>query len=210
MARAPVAGRCKTRLIPVLGAQGAAALQAAMLQDCLASFGALPVDRRVLLAAPEDHGVAVLKTLAPQGWDVVPQLGDDLGRRMLRAFKSLGPAGDAVVVVGSDAPTVPVDPIARALPRLAGEKRALLGPSEDGGYWLIGLTTLDPTVFREIPWSTKLVLPRTRERLREAAYAVEELPTWYDVDEPADLERLKAELRAHPERAPKTAALLRG
>jgi hypothetical protein len=210
MSRAPVAGRCKTRLIPDLGARGAANLTAAMLQDSLVAFDRLPVARKVLLAAPEDHGVAVLKTFAPAGWEVVPQLGDDLGRRMLRAMKTLSGAGDAVVLVGSDAPTAPLEPLAQALPRLTGEMRALLGPADDGGYWLIGLTSPSPEVFRDVPWSTKLVLPRTRERLRAAGFTWEELPAAYDVDEPADLARLRAELAAHPERAPKTAALLRG
>ena len=179
-----------------------------MLQDSLAALGSVPVSRRVLLAAPEDHGVAVLRAFAPPGWEVLPQVGDDLGARMARAFRTLGVSGEAVVLVGSDAPTVPLAPVTRALPRLAGARRALLGPADDGGYLLLGLTSFDAAIFRDIPWSTHLVLDHTRARLRDAGYSVEELPSWYDVDEPADLERLRAEVRAHPERAPRTAGIL--
>ncbi len=208
MARAPVAGKCKTRLIPTLGAAGAATLYAAMLQDTLAAWSRVPFARKVLFAAPEDMGVAVLRTFAPAGWSVAPQVGDDLGTRMGRALRSLLRDSSAAVIVGSDAPTVPVDAASAALPRLSGDRRALLGPADDGGYWLIGVTTFEPLVFQDIPWSTPEVLRLTREALVRTAFSVEDLPVAYDVDDVAHLDRLRAELGADPSRAPQTAAAL--
>jgi uncharacterized protein len=210
MARAPVSGQCKTRLAKVLGAEAAARLYGAMLADSFEAYGRAGADRQVVLAAPEEDGVATLGNLAPSGWEVVGQEGANLGERLARAACALGADGSAVVLVDSDSPTVPIEPVARALQRLAGPRRALLGPCVDGGYYLVGLTTPEPGVFRNIPWSTPGVLAATRARCAELSISLEELPPWYDVDEPADLERFRAELARHPDRAPRCAAVLRG
>jgi rSAM/selenodomain-associated transferase 1 len=209
MARAPVSGRCKTRLAKVIGADAAARLYRAMLADSLEVYGRAGADRQVVLAAPEDDGVAVLRNLAPANWGVIAQEGVNLGERLAGAACALGADGSAVVLVDSDSPTLPIEPVAAALQRLAGPRRALLGPCVDGGYYLVGLTTPEPGVFRDIPWSTPGVLAATRARCAELSLALEELPPWYDVDEPVDLERFRAELARYPDRAPRCAALLR-
>src|SRR5258706_7605665 len=93
VARAPVPGRCKTRLVPALGAEGAARLYEAMLGDSFAALARVGATRLVLLAAPEEDGVAALRALAPPGWDVVAQSSGDLGARLARALLELAPAG---------------------------------------------------------------------------------------------------------------------
>jgi uncharacterized protein len=209
MARAPVSGRCKTRLARVLGADAAARLYSAMLADSLEAYARAGADRQVVLAAPEDDGLAALRQLAPRGWEVIRQEGANLGERLASAAGALGADGSAVVLVDSDSPTVPMEPVATALRRLAEPRQALLGPCADGGYYLVGLTTPETGVFRDIPWSTPGVLAATRARCAELSLALEELPPWYDVDEPVDLERFRAELARHPDRAPRCAAILR-
>jgi rSAM/selenodomain-associated transferase 1 len=208
MARAPVPGRCKTRLAASFGDERSAELYAAMLADTLAAFSEVPGLRRVILAAPEDDGVRALGRMAPGGWEVVPQQGEGLGARLSSALSTLGAAGSPVVLVDSDSPTKPMAPIAEALGRLRPGRRALVGPCDDGGYYLIGVGMVEPRIFDDIPWSTSRVLPTTRARCREHGLDLEELPAWYDVDEEADLRRLRHELSDHPERAPRTAGVL--
>jgi rSAM/selenodomain-associated transferase 1 len=208
MARAPRAGQCKTRLEPALGPEGAARLYEAMLLDTLCALASAGARRLVVMAAPENDGVEVLRAIAPAGRDVVAQRGEGLGSRLANACTDLGGGGAPVVLVASDTPTMQVGPLAHALCDFHAPRRVLLGPSDDGGYYLIGLTTAELGVLRDISWSTPAVLRETRARCVELGLAVDELPSSYDVDEPADVERVRRELAEHPERAPRTAAVL--
>src|SRR5258708_2625403 len=158
MARAPIPGLCKTRLAKTLGDARATALYRAMLLDTLhaleRTFGA---ERLVVLAAPEDDGVAALRAACPARWEIVPQRGDGLGARLVNAATALGPNGEWVALVSSDSPTAPWDDAARALALLreqTTQRRALMGPCDDGGYWLIALTTGELGILEGIPWST--------------------------------------------------------
>lgn len=209
MARAPVAGRCKTRLAKTLGAEGAARLYEAMLADRLAAVDALPIARRVLVAAPEDDGVHVLGQLAPVGWAMVEQRGEDLGARLGNAFHDLVGNGGLVCLVDSDSPTVSFANLWADLAKPRGPKAVVAGPCEDGGYYLIGMTSLELGILQDIPWSTRGVMPRTRERCAELGLHLEELAEAYDVDEPADVDRLERDLRGRHDLAPRTAAALR-
>jgi rSAM/selenodomain-associated transferase 1 len=209
MARAPVAGRCKTRLAKTFGAEGAARLYAAMLADRLAAVDALPSAQRILLAAPEDDGVAVLRRIVPTGWTVLEQRGADLGARLGNAFRDLVGNGGLVCLVDSDSPLVS---FARLWPELAKPRpprTVVAGPCEDGGYYLIGMTSLEVEILDDIPWSTSRVMARTRERCDKLGLQREELAEAYDVDEPADVERLDRDLHERPELAPRTASVLR-
>src|SRR5215831_7097991 len=125
MARAPVAGACKTRLGGAIGAREAADLYRAMLLDSLGLFGEVGAARRVIMAAPEDDGVRVLREIAPPGWTVIAQEGAELGARLAHAFRTLGASGEAVALVDSDSPTVDRAAIADALARFRGPRRAL-------------------------------------------------------------------------------------
>ena len=208
MARAPIVGRCKTRLAKRLGAEGAAALYRAMLLDTLDALGRVDA-RRVIMAAPEDDGVEVLGALAigaSSPWSVLPQVGRDLGERLTDAMAKIAGV-EGGVLLDSDSPTMPVASLARDLRRLAGA-HALLGPCVDGGYWAIGAPHADPRIFQGIPWSTPEVCARTRERFRAVGWEWSELDVAYDVDEADDLSRLRDELRVEPERAPRCARWL--
>jgi rSAM/selenodomain-associated transferase 1 len=209
MARAPIAGRCKTRLAKTLGAESAARIYAAMLADRIAAVDALPAVKRVLLAAPEDDGVAVLGRLAPAGWVILEQRGSDLGERLGNAFRDLLGSGGLVCLVDSDSPLVSFTSLSVELTKPRGPRTVVAGPCEDGGYYLIGMTSLELGILHEIPWSTCDVMPTTRERCRELGLHLEELTEAYDVDESADVDRLERDLREHPARAPATSAALR-
>jgi rSAM/selenodomain-associated transferase 1 len=209
VARAPVPGRCKTRLARAIGPIPAARLYEAMLRDSLDSYARIPARRHVLLAAPEDDGVAALRVLAPPAWEIEPQVGEDLGERLAHAMRSLGAHGDAVVLAGSDSPMVPFDAIEIGVGSLAAPRNAIVGPAADGGYYLIGVSETQPGVLEGIRWSTSVVFEQTVERCADLGLAVTRLPPSYDVDEPADLERLRRDVHARPDRAPHVAAFLR-
>ena len=162
MARAPIAGRCKTRLATTLGPEGAARLYAAMLADRLAAIDALPAARRILLAAPEDDGVAVLGRIAPTGWVILEQRGADLGARLGNAFRDLIGHGGLVCLVDSDSPLVSFAGLWPELARPRGSRTVVAGPCEDGGYYLIGMTSLETEILDGIPWSTSGVMTKTR------------------------------------------------
>ena len=208
MARAPVPGRCKSRLARHVGAELSAAVYRSMLIDCLTAFSRIPARRHVVLAAPECDGVRHLRALAPPAWEVQCQQGADLGERLAHGFETLGAGGEAVALLSSDSPTLPISEVAAGLRALDGPNKALIGPCDDGGYYLIGLSTFEPTVLSEIPWSTAEVLQTTRQRCRALGLSVTELPTWYDVDDLDDLGRLQRELAEDPTRAESTARLL--
>jgi glycosyltransferase A (GT-A) superfamily protein (DUF2064 family) len=182
-------------------------------------------ERRVLAYAPAERAVefAALVRCAGGGrsWLMQPQSAGDLGVRMDRFFRdSLELGAERVVLIGSDSPTLPVEFVHQAFDELR-DREVVLGPSDDGGYYLIGLAravgsavrtdvpgqdelaALGPqsgpypfaALFDGIPWSTPQVWPRTITRLDRQGYSYAVLPTWYDVDEPADLDRLREELR---------------
>lgn len=213
MARAPVAGRCKTRLAAAVGAERAASLCEAMLRDTLAAIERSGEGMRlVVFAAPEDDGPARLRAIAPASWEIVAQSGADLGERLAHALASASARasapGGAVALVDADSPTAPWDAAMRAVARLEGPRRACLGPCADGGYWLVATTAIERRLFEEIPWSTSRVAELTRARCRELGLALEELPEAYDVDGAPELGKLRAELAARPDLAPASAALL--
>jgi hypothetical protein len=209
MARAPVPGRCKTRLAASVGDAQAAELCRAMLLDTLASIErTFTQTRLVVMAAPEHDGVALLRAIAPPRWEIVVQEGEGLGVRLARAFTSLADGGAPVALVDSDSPTVSWEAAARALARLRGPRRACMGPCTDGGYWLIAMTTIELGILEGISWSTPAVAGETRARCAALGLKLEELPVGRDVDGPDDLAWLRDELRRRPERAPRTATML--
>jgi len=214
MARAPAPGRCKTRLAASLGDEGAASLYRAMLLDTVDALGheGGGDTRLVVMAAPENDGVAILRAMVPPPWEVVAQEGQGLGERLTAAVRALGgPAGDRVALVSSDSPTVDWRAVTCAVTGARGggrHGRVQMGPCADGGYYLIALGAGDVGIFDGIAWSTPLVQAQTRARCAALALDLEELAPGLDVDEVQDLVRLRHELRADPRRAPRTAATL--
>ncbi len=184
MAKAPVAGYAKTRLVPALGAEGAAALAARLLDAAVAQALASGVGPVELCVAPDPVHPAF------QAWagrvDVVAQGEGDLGARMARAFERALAGGGPVLMIGTDAPALDAAVLRQAAAAL-DEADAVVVPALDGGYVLIGLRRMRPELFVDMPWSTDQVARLTRERLDEAGARSRWLPALADVDEPADL-----------------------
>lgn len=194
MAKAPRPGEVKTRLAPALGAGPAAGLYRCFLLDAIEQVRALAPASAVVAYAPAD-GRGEIEQLAP-GFTLVPQEGADLGARLANLFGYLlAKDHDAALVVGSDVPTLPAAFLKRALDLVAAPAvDVVLGPSEDGGYYLIGLRALRRDLFEGITWSTPGVLAATLARAEAAGLGTACLPPWLDVDTPEDLDRLKASL----------------
>jgi rSAM/selenodomain-associated transferase 1 len=196
-ARAPLPGHTKTRLIPSLGADGAAALYRCFLLDTLAQAARAPA-QPVIAAAAADH-VPALRALAAEAGleaEVTIQSDGDLGARMCHAFQEAFARGHSrAVIVGSDSPSLPPARVAEALAQSAA-RDLVLGPSFDGGYYLIGLRAAPPRLFAGIAWSQPTVLLETLRRACELGLSVSLLDPWYDVDTPEDLARLRTHLAA--------------
>jgi rSAM/selenodomain-associated transferase 1 len=211
MAKAPVPGQVKTRLCPPLAPAEAAELARCFLLDRLALVSRLDGAAAVLAHAPADAGRA-FEALDP-GIARLPQRGAGLSERLTAVFGDLLGAGHAAVIaVDTDSPTLPREHLQRAVDalRTAGPD-VVIGPSADGGYCLIGARAVHSTLFDGIPWSTPAVLAATLSRARAAGLRVECLPEGFDVDTPADLDRLRATLRPGGDaRAPRTTAWLLG
>jgi glycosyltransferase A (GT-A) superfamily protein (DUF2064 family) len=139
---------------------------------------------------------ALFAGLLPETFALVPQRGEGFGERLLAAAEDILAIGyGAVCLIDSDSPTVPSAAFEQAVKALAAPgDRVVLGPSNDGGYYLIGLKRAHRAPFERIAWSTGSVLAETVERCREAALEVVLLPLWYDVDDAATLDILRAEL----------------
>ena len=152
-----------------------------------------------------------MKELAPDGFRLVAQHGADLGKRLSALLAGLLESGHTgAIAIDSDSPTLPMEYVAQAAQVLAGETHdVVLGPCEDGGYYLIGLRSPQPELFDGIPWSTDVVFSTTLERARARGLSVHVLPRWFDVDTEADLRRLHAEMMAGGRGPGRTHAFLR-
>jgi len=208
MAKAPAAGRTKTRLTPPLTPEQAVALSTAFLRDITENIRLAaddtPIDGFVAYAPagaePLFDGCLAPGTrlLLADGTPPMPAAVQGFGRCLLHALSGLfGEGYAAACVVNSDGPTLPTALLARAADALLqpGE-RVVLGPAEDGGYYLLGVTEPHAHLFADIAWSTDGVATATRERAREIGLPVMELATWYDVDNAASLQRLINALEA--------------
>jgi len=196
-ARAPVPGQTKTRLIPGLGAGGAAELYRCFLLDGLARDCDEGVD--LLIAVAERDHVETVRALAENvcpAADLIVQSGRDLGERMANAFAEvLGRGYAGAVILGTDAPSLPGDRVDKAL-SLCDHRDLVLGPALDGGYYLIGLHKVVPALLLGIAWGTPGVLVETLRRAQAMGAKVSLLDPWYDVDTPEALAVLRSHLTA--------------
>ena len=194
MAKAPGFAPVKSRLQPPLSADEARALATAFLLDRLDGIAALPDAAAVLAFAPLEASAA-LRTLTPPGVRLLAQRGDALGERLANVFDDLLAEHAAALVLDADSPTLPMAWVADGLATLAaGGADVVLGPSEDGGYWSVGLRAPCPALFSDMPWSTERVLATTLARAETLGLRVRLLPRWFDVDTEADLRRLCDEI----------------
>ncbi|MBO6577186.1 MAG: TIGR04282 family arsenosugar biosynthesis glycosyltransferase [Rhodothermales bacterium] len=204
-ARAPERGAVKTRLARALGEDQTLRLYEAFVRDCAALVSGLDVP--VWWWAAGDP--AVLAGVLPAGADVRKQVGDGLGARLEHAFRAAASAGfERTLVIGTDSPGMPRHLISEAFDALDSH-RAVLGPAEDGGYYLLGLRGTSPEFLSKVTYSRSDVLEKTRALLTDAGTSVGLLPPWFDVDEPADLQRVVDVFQRSPERAPATVQTLR-
>ncbi|WP_329113282.1 TIGR04282 family arsenosugar biosynthesis glycosyltransferase [Streptomyces sp. NBC_01353] len=181
IAKAPVAGRVKTRLTPHFTPQQAADLARAALEDTLAA----------VLATPAGHRVLVLDgrpgSWVPEGIEVVPQTAGGLDVRLAAAFSHVdGPA----LLIGMDTPQVTPDLLAQGLD--FSETDAWFGPADDGGFWALGLAEPDPALLLGVPMSVARTGREQRRRLTASGRAVRDLPELCDVDTPADAAQVAA------------------
>lgn len=195
MAKHPVAGQVKTRLAASLGAEPAAVMAAAFLEDLvrrLADCG----DRRILATCPQTSEARDFFVQRSAGrFDLWPQPDGSLGNRLQAVFRDhLRPGrDDKVVVIGSDSPTLPTRTLEAAFDSL-DQQDVVLGPAADGGFVLVGQRRAVPGLFDHIDWGQPVVYEQTLQRLDAAGVRPAVLPAWYDIDTLDDLKRLRREL----------------
>jgi hypothetical protein len=206
MIKVPRAGASKTRLVPPLTHEEAARLSVGFLRDTAANIADACGDnydggaaQAVAVYTPAG-AEGTLDELLPPNFALLAQRGDSLGERLFQASADLLRLGyESCCLIASDSPTLPRALLTMAVAELARPgDRLVLGPSDDGGYYLIGVKRAHPRLFEEIAWSTADVLAQTIERAREINLDVGLLPAWYDVDDAAALGRLCDELLDAP------------
>lgn len=179
-ARFPVPGTCKTRLIPAVGAEGAARVHKRLVEICVAAVreSGLRLELRITGAPPQDFAAWLGNDI-----DYVEQGDGDLGDRLLRAVEPL-----PVMLIGSDAPALSAARLREAATALATAE-VVIGPADDGGYYLLGLTSPTPWLFNDMAWGTSSVFGATMTRLKERSIRPVILESLSDVDRPEDLLR---------------------
>ena len=193
-AKKPVPGAVKTRLQSHLSASEAARLYEALLLDCATALHETQAAAKVVAFAPAHAEDALRTLLAPIGtFEYVPQPEGDLGQRMESLMQWAFARAERVVIIGSDSPSLPARYIDEGL-ALLREKEVVLGPSTDGGYYLVGRRKGESRIFQDVAWSTGMVFEQTLARLGTQTLGL--LPPWYDVDTPAEAGFLKVHLEA--------------
>jgi uncharacterized protein len=198
MSKAPRAGKVKTRLSPPLTMEECAELNICFLRDTTRNISevalASPSAGMVCYTPPGDE--EAFDGLLPEEFTLICQRGSGFGERLLCAAQDILACGfGSVCLIDSDSPTLPASALAEAVRALnkPGD-RIVLGGSDDGGYYLIGLKRAHARVFEEITWSSSRVYAETVERVREIGVPLVELPMWYDVDDAATLKTVSNEL----------------
>lgn len=215
MTKAPRPGEVKTRLTPPLTPEEAAFLNICFLRDIGAAIVAAGEGARGVVCYTPIGAEADYDGVFPKDFEFVPQRGTALGERLILASQDLFAAGfSSVCLIGSDSPTVPASTFAQAMKILSSPNAGVvLGPTDDGGYYLIGFNRLHRRIFEEVDWSTESVLAQTKERANQSGLPFHLLPVAYDVDDRDTLSRLCQDLinlNANPEKiiAPATRRFL--
>jgi alpha-1,6-mannosyltransferase len=198
MAKAPRAGKVKTRLAPPLTLEESAALNACFLRDTTKNIAEVCARGGAagLVCYMPVGDEAAFDGILPSAFKLIAQRGNGFGERLLLAAQDILACGyRAVCLIDSDSPTLPAEALETAVRELAREgDRIVLGGSDDGGYYLIGMKRAHATAFENVTWSTGSVYRETVENVRAADIELVELPTWYDVDDGATLAVLEDEL----------------
>jgi rSAM/selenodomain-associated transferase 1 len=187
--KAPEEGAVKTRLVPPLSERQARDLYRAFIEDLFRRIQKLK--KCSVTAFYSGESPDTIEEMLPKGWKRAAQRGSTLGERLQHAFEVLlADEGSSAVIIGSDSPDIPLLAIKRAYNKLK-HKDVVLGPSTDGGYYLIGLKKQIPALFEDVPWGEDSVLRRTLEIVASRNKSLSLLPLWYDVDTPRSLELLQ-------------------
>ena len=195
MAKAPIPNRVKTRLIPWLKPEVASSLYRNFLLDKIDQVK--NIEAQAFIAYTPETELAFFRSIAPHGFDLINQAGANLGDRLANISRNLfGQGFEKVLMLDSDTPNLPTEFIQKGLGQL-DESDVVLGPCEDGGYYLIGLKECQPVLFKDIPWSTSRVAEFTVEKARNSGLTVSLLEAWYDIDTIDDLLRLKRDLKSY-------------
>jgi hypothetical protein len=208
MAKAPLAGTVKTRLQTRLSADECAQLAACFLADTVNKAKILKT--QLILAYSPAEKIDYFRRFADEKTSFIRQTGDNLGEKMFSAFEfAFAQNTDAAaVMLGTDSPTFPVDFIEQAFELLETNSDAVLGKTEDGGFYLIGLQRKpDAKIFEGVQWSSAKTFEQVRQNILNLNWHLREVPSWYDIDEPQDLAQLKNEFlhnKNAPRRAPQT------
>lgn len=189
MAKAPLAGYAKTRLIPALGAAGAARLHRRLTLRTLATARAAGLGALTLWCAPDPRQHFFRALHARCDVELRAQPEADLGQRMAHIFAAAG--GKPLLLIGSDCPLLEPDHLRQAALALQSADAVFI-TTEDGGYYLVGLRRPAPELFADMAWSTPQVMDRTRERLAALGLRWQEVARLWDIDDPADLARWQA------------------
>ena len=189
-AKAPVAGVVKTRLVPLLGDEGAANLHAGLVERALSTALEARLGAVELWCAPDEHHPFFTHCARRFGVRLCRQEGGDLGARMAHAFQRAFAAGRPMLVIGSDCPAITAAYLRSAAEALLTHD-AVVAPAEDGGYVLVGLARRVPRLFEGIAWGSSGVMAATRARLEASGVRWKLLPTLWDVDRPEDYVRLQ-------------------
>jgi uncharacterized protein len=199
MGKASIAGQTKTRLCPPLTFEQAAALNTAFLQDVAANIVAAgsstAIRGYVAYGPPGAPSAAFFRRIMPRPFGLLEAWQPNFGDCLYSAIEQMLALGhESAIVLNADSPTLPTSLLIDAAQTLAPPgDRAVLGPSSDGGYYLLGLKTAHRRLFQDIAWSTEQVTRQTLARAAEIGLPAHVLPTWYDVDDVVSLQRLFAE-----------------
>jgi rSAM/selenodomain-associated transferase 1 len=209
MTKVPQAGEVKTRLQPFFTARQSAEISVCFLQDT--EQKAKTVAQNLIVAFSPIKMKNLLIDILQTKPILAEQKGENLGERMFHAFEfAFSQKSDAVVMIGTDSPTFPAEFIKQAFIFLETKADAVLGKTEDGGFYLIGLRKLNKKIFENVEWSSPKTFEQTKQNIENLSLSLSEIPVWYDVDTPEDLKRLEKELAENSQLAPKTSEFLDG
>jgi rSAM/selenodomain-associated transferase 1 len=196
IAKEPKPGSVKTRLTPPLDSYTASKIYHNLLLDRIEQVESLKGANHFLAYFPK-ASLNFFENIIPPSFTLLPQKGKDLGERLSNIFNSLFKYGyERIIILDSDSPNLPSKHISEAL-EILNETDLVLGPCEDGGYYLVGLSSNIPQIFQGIPWSTSEVTELTIEKARALNKRISLLEKWYDVDTIEDLKRLRTELDSY-------------
>jgi rSAM/selenodomain-associated transferase 1 len=188
-AKAPVAGQAKTRLIPELGETGAAELAKELILHTIIKTMTRELCSVELWCTPDTEHSLFKQLEKKYPLQLKVQQGSDLGQRMANAIKSALSDSNSAILIGTDCPVMTSEYLQHALQELNKQQPIVFTPAEDGGYTLVGMTKPYPEVFKGVNWGSAEVMSQTRDNLKQLQLTWSELPTLWDVDNPADLQR---------------------